>query len=67
MQDYQAVIAFAQANNLTVTYEHSNRVILDVSGTVADIQSAFNVNLLIYQHPTEDRTFYAPDVDPSLT
>ncbi len=66
VQDYQAVIAFAQANNLTVTYEHSNRVILDVSGTVADIQSAFTVNLLIYQHPTEDRTFYAPDVDPSL-
>jgi kumamolisin len=37
VQDYQAVVAFAQANNLTVTYEHSNRVILDVTGTVADI------------------------------
>jgi hypothetical protein len=65
-EDYQAVIAFAQANNLTVTYEHSNRVILDVTGTVADIEAAFNVNMLVYQHPTEARTFFAPDVEPSL-
>ena len=65
-QDYQAVIAFAQANNLTVTYEHSNRVILDVTGTVADIQAAFHVNMLVYQHPTEARTFFAPDAEPSL-
>lgn len=65
-QDYQAVIAFAQENNLTVNYKHSNRVILDVSGTAADIESAFHLNLLLYQHPTEDRTFFAPDVEPSF-
>jgi hypothetical protein len=65
-QDYQALIAFAQANNLTVAYEHSNRVILDVSGTVADIESALNIHMLVYQHPTEPRTFYAPDVEPSF-
>jgi subtilase family serine protease len=65
-QDYQAVVAFAQANNLTVTYQHSNRVILDVSGTVANIETALHVNMLVYQHPTEARTFYAPDVEPSL-
>jgi N-acetylneuraminic acid mutarotase len=66
VQDYQAVVAFAQANNLAVTYAHSNRVILDVSGTVANIEKAFHVNMLVYQHPTEARTFYAPDVDPLL-
>ena len=65
-QDYQAVVAFAQANNLTVTYAHSNRVILDVTGKVADIQRVLHVNMLVYQHPTEPRTFYAPDVEPSL-
>ena len=65
-QDYQAVVAFAQANNLTVTYEYPNRVILDVTGTVADIEKALNVNMLVYQHPTEDRTFFAPDVEPCL-
>jgi N-acetylneuraminic acid mutarotase len=45
---------------------HSNRMILDVSGTVADIQKALHVNMLVYQHPTEARTFFAPNVDPSL-
>jgi hypothetical protein len=65
-QDYQAVVAFAQANNLTVTYAHPNRVILDVSGTVADIENALHVNMLVYQDPTSERTFYAPDAEPSL-
>lgn len=64
--DYQAVEAFAQANNLTVTYAHSNRLVLDVAGTVSDIETAFNVHMLVFQHPTENRTFYAPDADPTL-
>jgi hypothetical protein len=64
--DYQAVIAFAQANGLTVTGTHLNRVLLDVSGSVADIERTFHVALRVYQHPEEDRTFYAPDVEPSL-
>ena len=31
-QDYQAVIAFAQSNGLSVTHTHANRVLLDVNG-----------------------------------
>ena len=65
-QDYQAVIAFAQANGLTVTATHPNRVLLDVSGSVSDIEKALHITLQVYQHPTENRTFYAPDVEPSL-
>ena len=65
-QDYQAVIAFAKANGLTVTAEHSNRLLVDVSGSVADIERVLHVRLQVYQHPTEHRTFYAPDVEPSL-
>jgi uncharacterized repeat protein (TIGR01451 family) len=64
--DYQAVIAFARANGLTVTAKHSNRVFLDVSGSVADIEKALHVTMRVYQHPKEARTFYAPDVEPSL-
>ena len=37
-KDYQAVIAFAKANGLTVTGKHPNRMLLDVSGSVADIE-----------------------------
>jgi hypothetical protein len=65
-QDYQAVIAFAEANGLAVTGTHPNRTLVDVRGSVADIERTFRVTLLAYQHPTEDREFYAPDVEPSL-
>jgi len=64
-QDYQAVIAFAKANGLTVTETHPNRVLLDVDGTVAEIEKAFHVTMRVYQHPTESRTFYAPDAEPT--
>jgi uncharacterized repeat protein (TIGR01451 family) len=65
-QDYQAVIAFAKSHGLTVTTKHPNRVVLDVAGTATDIERAFHVTMRVYQHPKEARTFYAPDVEPSL-
>ena len=65
-QDYQAVIAFAQANGLTIRSTHPNRTLLDVNGSVADIEKALHVTLRVYQHPTEARTFYAPDAEPAL-
>ena len=64
--DYQKVIAFAQTNGLTVTATHGNRVLLDVSGSVAEIEKAFNVNLHLYQHPLENRKFFSPDSEPSV-
>jgi subtilase family serine protease len=64
--DYAAVTAFALRQNLTVTATHSNRLLLDVSGSVADIQRAFHITLRTYHHPTEARDFYAPDADPSV-
>jgi subtilase family serine protease len=65
-QDYQAVIAFAKANHLEVTTLHPNRLLLDVTGSVADVEKALHVTLHNYQHPTEQRSFYAPDGEPSL-
>jgi hypothetical protein len=65
-EDYQAVIAFAEANGLKVTGTHPNRLLVDVHGPVANIESALHVTLRVYQHPQEARTFYAPDVEPSL-
>jgi subtilase family serine protease len=66
VQDYQAVVDFAKANGFTVTNTPSNRLLVDVNGTVAQIQKAFHVVMTIYQHPTENRTFYSPDREPSL-
>ena len=65
-QDYQSVIDFAKANHLRVTATHPNRLILDVDGAAADLEKTFHVALYLYQHPTEPRTFYAPDTEPSL-
>ncbi|MGH7951353.1 MAG: protease pro-enzyme activation domain-containing protein [Limisphaerales bacterium] len=66
MQDYQMVINFAKVNGLVVTGTYSNRVVLDVRGKVSDIENTFHVTLHTYQHPTENRTFFAPDAEPSI-
>lgn len=65
-EDYQSVINFAKAHHLRVTHTHSNRTLIDVSGSVADIENAFHIHMLTYKHPTENRNFFAPDVEPSL-
>ena len=64
--DYAATLRFAQANDLAVIETHTNRVVIDVEGPAANIESAFHVTLGIYQHPTEGRTFYAPDREPTV-
>jgi hypothetical protein len=65
-QDYQAVVAFAKAKGLQVTATYPNRMLVDVSGSVASIEKAMHVTMRVYQHPKEARTFYAPDVEPSV-
>src|SRR5689334_6721388 len=41
--EYDAVIRFAESRGLTVTNVHPNRLVLDVSGSVADVQRAFHI------------------------
>ncbi|PYK98847.1 MAG: hypothetical protein DME19_10940 [Verrucomicrobia bacterium] len=65
-EDYQAVIAFAKSNGLTVMGTHPNRTLVDVTGSVPEIEKAFHLNMRVYRHPTESRNFYAPDVEPSF-
>jgi len=64
--DYQALADFATANGLTVTLTHPNRLVLDVDGSITDIEQTFHVTMRAYQHPREARRFYAPDAEPSL-
>ena len=63
---YQAVLQFANTNGLVVTGTHSNRLLVDVEGSVESIQRAFHVSMLRYRHPKEERDFFAPDTDPSV-
>lgn len=64
--DYQRVIGFAQSHGLKITHTFANRLVVDISGSSANIEQAFHVRMQLYQHPTENRTFYAPDVEPTV-
>src|SRR5579871_4005980 len=64
--EYNSVIQFATTNRLRTERTFGNRAHLEVSGTVADLERAFHVTLGTYRHPTEDREFYAPDVEPAV-
>lgn len=64
--DYAAVENFATTHGLSVTHQAQNRLVLEVSGPVAAVEQAFHVNMKVYQHPTENRTYFAPDVEPSV-
>jgi len=66
LEDYAAVTSFAQAHGLQVVGTSINRMNLDVTGTVANIEAALHVTMGVYQHPTENRTFYSPDREPTL-
>ena len=64
--DVQAVSNFANAHGLTVTRTHANRMIIEVSGAASDIEQSFNVTLMTYRHPTENRVFFSPVSEPSV-
>src|SRR5664279_43248 len=65
-QDYQKARDFAQANGLKVSGTYSNRIILDMEGAVPEVEKALHMTIRTYQHPTQNREFYAPDTEPSL-
>jgi subtilase family serine protease len=65
-EDYDAVIHFAEANGLAVVGTSRNRMNLDVEAPVARIEKALHVIMGVYQHPTENRTFYAPSREPAV-
>jgi subtilase family serine protease len=64
--DYDTLIQFAEENGFKVEETTRNRVNLEVTGTVDSIQKAFHVTMGLYQHPTEARTFFAPDREPTV-
>jgi kumamolisin len=63
--DYDTVVRFAISHNLTVTGGTRDGMEVQIKGPVSAIETAFHVTLRTYQHPTENRTFYAPDREPT--
>jgi subtilase family serine protease len=64
--DFNAVVNFALANGLAVASRPPNRLEVPISGTVNQIEKIFNVRMNLYRHPTENRTFFSADREPSL-
>jgi kumamolisin len=65
-EDYYAVIDYATANGFKVVGGSRDGMDVQVEGSVTSIEAAFNVSMGVYQHPTENRTFYAPDREPAV-
>src|SRR5580704_10710721 len=64
-QDYDAVIHYAKANGFQVAGTSRNRMNVDITAPVERIEEAFHITMGVYNHPTENRTFYAPDREPT--
>jgi subtilase family serine protease len=62
--DYQKVVDWARARNFEVT-PHDGRLVVQVTGAVSDIESAFHLNIGTGLRPDGSR-FFGPDREPSL-
>jgi subtilase family serine protease len=65
-QDYESVEKFARSKGFAVANTPVNRLLVHINGTVTQVNKAFHVTMNNYRHPTEKRTFYSPDREPSL-
>ena len=65
-QDYDAVVAYAKAHGLAVVGGSRDGMDVQAEGSAGNIERAFHVSMGVYQHPTENRTYYAPDREPMV-
>jgi subtilase family serine protease len=63
--EYEAVVKYAKSNGLTVTGGSRDGMEVQVKGPVSAIEKAFHVSMMSYRHPTENRTFFGPDREPT--
>jgi subtilase family serine protease len=61
--DWNELVAFAKQNGFTIVGGSRDEMDLRLAGTVHAIEAAFHVKMLVFQHPTEPRTYYGPDAD----
>jgi len=63
--DYDATVSYLEASGFTVVGGSRDGMEIQVKGTVEAVNRAFHVTMQTYQHPTEGRTFYGPDREPT--
>ena len=65
-EEYEAVLGYAKSYGFTVVGGSRDAMDVQLEGSVTSIELAFNVSMGVYQHPTENRNFYAPDREPTV-
>jgi subtilase family serine protease len=65
-EDWDALVAFAKASGFQIINGTREERDLRLTGTVANIEKAFHVTMGTYQDPTEERTFFAVDREPTV-
>jgi kumamolisin len=64
--DYDAVVQFAKDSGFAVSGGTRDGMDVQIKGSVSAVEAAFHVTMRTYQHPTENRIFYAPDNEPAV-
>jgi len=65
--DYDTVVQYLKQHGLVVAGGSRDRMDIQVIGPVSAVESAFNVKMRTYRHPTENRIFYSPDREPTTS
>jgi subtilase family serine protease len=64
-ENYDAAVRYLKSYGFEITGGTRDGMDVQIKGAVRSIEAAFHVTMRTYQHPTEDRTFYAPDREPT--
>src|SRR5262249_49916384 len=62
---FDEVVRFSQAHALRVVGGSRDQMLVQVKGTVGAIEAALHVSLNTYPHPTENRSVYGVDREPT--
>jgi subtilase family serine protease len=65
-EHWNALVHFAKTNGLTVTGGSRDALDLHLTGSVANIETAFHVRIGLYHDPVANRDFFAPDREPTI-
>jgi uncharacterized membrane protein len=64
--DWDELVSFARQSGFTIVGGSREEMDLRLAAPVHAIEAAFHVTMRLYDHPTEARTFYSPDREPSV-
>jgi subtilase family serine protease len=65
-EHWDALVRFAKASGFTVTGGSRDAMDIRLTGSVANVETAFHVTLGVYHDPVNKRDFYAPDREPTV-